>query len=60
MKDMHLVEVTMLVAIPNYGGKLEAICARDYLPAEIEAASEFRILDWDEKLMKIVGFVEAA
>jgi hypothetical protein len=57
MTDMHLFEVTMLVAIPNYGGKPEAICARDYLPAEVEAASEFRILDWDEKTMRIVEAV---
>ena len=57
MTDMHLFEVTLLVAIPNYGGKPEAICARDYLPAEIEAASEFTILDWDEKLMLIVPAV---
>jgi len=57
MTDIHLLEVTMLVAIPNYGGKPEAICARDYLPSEIEAASEFTILDWDEKLMLIVPAV---
>ena len=52
MNDSHIVEVTMLVAIPNYGGKPEAICARDYL--DEVAASEFTILDWDEKLMRIV------
>ena len=54
MTDNHIIEVTMLVAIPNYGGEPEAVCARDYLPAEVEAASEFTILDWDEKLMRIV------
>ena len=54
MNDNHIIEVTMLVAIPNYGGKLEAVCARDYLPDEVEAASEFTILDWDEKMMRIV------
>ena len=54
MNDNHIIEVVMLVAIPNYGGKPEAVCARDYLPDEVEAASEFTILDWDEKLMRIV------
>jgi len=54
MTDHHIIEVVMLVAIPNYGGKPEAVCARDFLPDEVEAASEFTILDWDEKLMRIV------
>jgi hypothetical protein len=54
MTDNHIIEVTMLVAIPNYGGKPEAVCARDYLPDALFPASEFTILDWDEKLMRIV------
>ena len=51
--DNHIYKVTMLVAVPNYGGKYEN-CARDYMPTEFGDNGEFILLDWDEKLQQVV------
>ena len=51
--DNHIYKVTMLVAVPNYGGKYEN-CARDYMPTEFGDNGEFILLDWNEKLQQVV------
>ena len=43
--DHHFFEVTMLVAIPDYGGDPEAICVMDYHHFEPEVTT----LSWREE-----------